>query len=112
MSRPCARFEVDSRALSSHAKERTMTPSRWLAIATLGACLTAPLVRGNAQSESDLAKASQNPVANLTSFPLQFNYYTGGGLESKTAMLLNVQPVLPLPINKKWIVISRTVVPY
>lgn len=89
-----------------------MTRSRWLTLASLAACLTAPRLRCDAQSESDLAKASQNPVANLTSFPLQFNYYTGGGLESKTAMLLNVQPVLPLPLNKQWIVISRTVVPY
>jgi hypothetical protein len=78
----------------------------------LAACLTALASRaGSAQNESDLAKASQNPVANLTSFPLQFNYYSAGAFESRT-LLLNVQPVMPLPINKEWIVIARTIIPY
>jgi hypothetical protein len=44
-------------------------------------------------SEADLAKASQNPVANLVSFPLQYNYYTAGGLGQNSQMVLNVQPV-------------------
>src|SRR4051812_25299289 len=65
-----------------------------------------------AQKETDLAKASQNPVADLTSFPLQFNYFSAGGLQSKTFLLVNVQPVLPLPIDKRWMVIARTIVPY
>ena len=90
-----------------------MTGARLLTATVIAACLTT-LVRRDcgAQSESDLAKASQNPVANLTSFPLQFNYYTAGALESRTLMLLNVQPVMPLPINKQWIVIARTIIPY
>jgi len=79
----------------------------------VAACLTADgWRRCDAQSESDLAKASQNPVANLTSFPLQFNYYSAGAFASRTFFLLNVQPVMPLPINKEWIVVARTVVPY
>ncbi len=65
-----------------------------------------------AQSESDLAKASQNPIANLTSLPLQFNYNSGGGFGSRTSLLLNVQPVMPLTLDKRWLLISRTVVPY
>lgn len=82
------------------------------AVAT-AACMTA-IARGDcrAQSESELAKASQNPVANLVSFPLQFNYYTAGGLQSRTSLVLNVQPVLPLPLDERWLIISRTVVPY
>jgi hypothetical protein len=61
---------------------------------------------------ADLAKAAQNPVANMVSLPLQYNYYTGGGLGSTSEMILNVQPVLPLEINTEWLIISRTVVPF
>jgi hypothetical protein len=31
-----------------------------------------------------LAKASQNPLANMNSVPFQFNWYTGGGLGNQT----------------------------
>ena len=63
-------------------------------------------------TESDLAKQSQNPVANLISLPLQYNYYTAGGLGENSEMVLNVQPVLPLPIGERWLLISRTIVPF
>jgi len=64
------------------------------------------------KAEASLAKAAQNPVANMISLPLQYNFYTGGGLRSTSEMVLNVQPVLPLPIGKKWLIVSRTVVPF
>lgn len=65
-----------------------------------------------AQSSTDLAKASQNPVGDLTSVPLQFNYSTGGGLAGQTLFNLNVQPVVPLAIGKQWNIIARTIVPF
>jgi hypothetical protein len=82
--------------------------------ATMTMCLlfTARNVCRAQQNEDDLAKASQNPVADMTSFPLQFNFNSGGALKSKTQLLLNVQPVMPLPLDDKWLVIARTVVPY
>ena len=90
-----------------------MRHARLLDVVVAVICLTIiTRARCDAQNENDLARASQNPVANLTSFPLQFNYYSAGGLESRTALLLNVQPVLPLTLNTKWLLISRTVVPY
>lgn len=64
--------------------------------------------------ESDLmklAKASQNPVADMNTVPVQFNWLTGGGLGSQTLSQTLLQPVLPLPISKKFNVVSRTVVP-
>jgi len=64
------------------------------------------------QEEASLAKASQNPVANLVSLPLQYNFYTAGGLGPASEMVLNVQPVLPLPIGKNWLIVSRTIVPF
>lgn len=60
---------------------------------------------------NDLAKQTQNPVANLTSVPLQFNFNTGGDLEARTFLNLNVQPVIPFKVSEHWNVIARTIVP-
>ena len=66
----------------------------------------------HAKTEASLAKAAQNPVANMVSLPLQYNYYAGGGLDSASEMVLNLEPVLPLPIGKRWLIVSRTIVPF
>lgn len=58
-----------------------------------------------------LAKQTQNPVANLVTIPFQFNWNSGGGLGAQTQSILNIQPVLPLAITEKLIVVSRTIVP-
>src|SRR5262252_9511195 len=63
------------------------------------------------QTASDLAKQTQNPVADLTTVPLQFNFYSGGPLEDRTLYNLNVQPVFPLPLGSLNL-IARTIVPY
>ena len=68
-------------------------------------------VRHNKEAAS-LAKAAQNPVANMVSLPMQYNYYTNGGLGQASEMVLNVQPVIPLPIGKNWLIVSRTIVPF
>jgi hypothetical protein len=60
-----------------------------------------------------LAKKLANPVANLISLPFQLNWDTGlaaDGLGEK--YLLNVQPVIPIELNDKWNVISRTIMPF
>jgi hypothetical protein len=59
----------------------------------------------------ELAKASQNPVADMNTIPVQFNYYTGGGLGDQTSSTTLIQPVFPLGISKDWNVVSRTVIP-
>jgi len=67
---------------------------------------------GSPQAELlELAKAAQNPVADMNSVPLQFNWFTGGGLGNQTLSQTLIQPVLPLPLNKDINVVSRTVVP-
>lgn len=58
-----------------------------------------------------LAKASQNPVADMNTIPVQFNWFSGGGLGTQTLSQTLIQPVLPLPINKDFNVVSRTIVP-
>jgi hypothetical protein len=59
----------------------------------------------------ELAKATENPVADMVTLPVQFNWYTGGGLGSQTLSQYLFQPVLPLSISKEWNLISRTIVP-
>ena len=44
----------------------------------------------------ELAKAAQNPVADLISLPLQNNTNFGIGPDDKTQNILNIQPVYPL----------------
>ena len=58
-----------------------------------------------------LAKAAQNPVADMISFPLQNNTNFGIGPYSRDQDVLNLQPVIPLHLTKKWNLITRTILP-
>jgi hypothetical protein len=60
---------------------------------------------------SELAKQTQNPVADLVSIPLQFNFNSGGDLQARTFFNLNVQPVIPFSVSKDWKLIARTIIP-
>lgn len=59
-----------------------------------------------------LAKQTQNPIADLVSIPFQFNFNSGGGLSDGTLYNLNIQPVIPITLNKDWKLIARAIVPY
>jgi hypothetical protein len=63
------------------------------------------------QNTQDLAKASQNPIANLISLPLQNNTNFNYGPKDDVQNILNIQPVWPVSINEKWNLITRTIVP-
>jgi hypothetical protein len=58
-----------------------------------------------------LARATQNPVAALTTLPLQFNFNNGGDLDDGTLFNLNFQPVIPFGLTREVNVIARTIVP-
>ena len=65
-----------------------------------------------AESEDELAKKLNNPVANLISVPLQSNWDTGLGPGGDGWQYkLNIQPVIPIKINDDWNLISRTILP-
>jgi hypothetical protein len=59
----------------------------------------------------ELAKAAQNPIANLISLPFQNNTNFGYGPRDKTQNTLNIQPVWPFEITENWNLITRTIVP-
>jgi hypothetical protein len=56
------------------------------------------LSQARAQDDTELAKKTQNPVADLISVPLQSNFNFGAGSRDKMVYLLNVQPVIPIKI--------------
>lgn len=91
-----------------------MTSVHFLRSTLVSALLVvAAAVPGPAQdAKTDIAKQLQNPVADLASLPLQFNFRSGGDLGTQTQMLLNIQPVVPLEVNDNINLIWRTIVPY
>lgn len=64
-----------------------------------------------AQSEEELAKAAQNPIASLISVPFQDNINTGIGPDDETQNILNIQPVYPIKLSENWNLITRTILP-
>lgn len=64
------------------------------------------------QSAEELAKKTQNPVADLISVPLQNNWNFGAGFhQDKSIYVLNIQPVIPINLNSEWNLISRIIMP-
>lgn len=58
-----------------------------------------------------LARAAQNPVANMISVPLQNNFNFGLGEKDTMGYTLNIQPVIPVKLNDTWNLVSRIVIP-
>jgi len=67
--------------------------------------------QARAQEESELAKQTQNPVADLISVPLQSNFNFGAGTNDSMIYILNVQPVIPINVTANWNVITRIIMP-
>lgn len=78
----------------------------WIAMIFIG-------IMGFSQDDgnSDLAKASQNPVADLISLPFQDNTTYGNQPFGRPQNILNVQPVIPVGIGSSINLINRIIVP-
>jgi hypothetical protein len=73
--------------------------------------LAAPTFARAEEDEAELAKKLNNPVANLISVPLQFNYDCCFGPSNGGRYTLNVQPVIPVSLTENWNLIIRTILP-
>jgi hypothetical protein len=63
------------------------------------------------ESEEELAKKTQNPVADLISVPFQNNFNFKTGSNERTYYVLNVQPVIPIHLTRDWNLITRIIAP-
>ena len=79
-----------------------------IAIILTGSIVTSQQV--HVADAAALAKAVQNPLASMTTLPLQANYNNGVGPDDRTFFNLNIQPVVPIQ-GKKWNIISRAIIP-
>ena len=53
-----------------------------------------------ASTEDDLAKKTQNPVADLIGIPFQNNFTFPTGDNDGVMYVLNIQPVIPISISE------------
>jgi hypothetical protein len=70
-----------------------------------------PAPQTAADNTSALAKATQNPVASLISVPLQNNSNFGIGPYNRTGNIFNIQPVIPMKLSDKVMLITRVIQP-
>ena len=88
---------------------RVHVPSLLIAVAACSLAAT-PLSAQEGDAAA-LAKAAQNPIADMISLPFQNNTNFDVGPLEKTQDVLNIQPVLPLSLSEDWNLITRTIVP-
>ena len=82
-----------------------------LALAAIATTLFAAGPARAEMSAEELAKLAQNPVGNLISVPFQNNTNFNVGPLNGTQNILNIQPVIPIEVNKDWNIITRTILP-
>lgn len=77
------------------------------------ALLVAPALAWGEDPSSDiaLAKASQNPIGNLISLPLENNLDGDVGPEDGVVYTLNLKPVYPVSLHEDWLLINRLTLP-
>jgi hypothetical protein len=74
-------------------------------------CLTATVQ--TALADEDLAQKLANPIAAITSLPLQINLDDNLGPNDKgTRKTINFQPVIPFSLGDEASLVTRTIVPY
>jgi hypothetical protein len=63
-------------------------------------------------SDLELAKKLTNPLSDLISVPLQYNYDKDiGPNDDGSKSVLNIQPIWPFSLNADWNLVTRTIMP-
>ncbi len=84
---------------------------KYIIVLLLCSVITVCAVQAEPDDAGDLAKASQNPVGSMISLPFQNNTSFGIGPNDAISNVLNIQPVYPVGLGKKWNLINRGIVP-
>ena len=63
------------------------------------------------QSAEELAKAAQNPIADMISLPFQNDLNFNYGPQNSPQNILNIQPVIPFHLSSGLNLITRTIMP-
>jgi len=92
-------------------KEFRLTTLLFAAFTMLGMAAFTHAARAEDKGTGDLAKAAQNPVADMISLPLQNNTNFGVGPGDDVQNVLNTQPVIPFKLSENWNLITRTIAP-
>jgi hypothetical protein len=98
-------------------RRRSVTSVGVLAMTIAASLLASPLraeetaAPASAGDATELAKKTQNPVADLISVPFQNNLSFGLGPKDATQWVMNVQPVIPIELTDDWNLITRTIIP-
>ncbi|MCX7546654.1 neuromedin U [Xanthomarina sp. F1114] len=50
----------------------------------------------------------QNPIANMVSIPINYNL----SINDKNSNFVNFQPVIPIKLSKKWLLVTQTSIPF
>jgi hypothetical protein len=66
---------------------------------------------GAPDAAHSLAAASSNPLANMISLPVQFNFNFGYGEYDRMQYTTNLMPVIPYKLNKNINMINRIIIP-
>jgi hypothetical protein len=99
------------------SKFAAITMSGLLAAGSLAGGAAAQDQAGSGSSDAgsgqgNLSQQLNNPVAALISVPFQFDYNQNIGADDKgSEWVLEIEPVIPIPISENWNLINRIILP-
>ena len=73
-----------------------------------------PMIQSAAIADTDVADAArltQNPVADVISVPFENNTTLNVGPERSSLNNLLIQPIVPVSLSEKWMVVTRSILP-
>jgi hypothetical protein len=100
-------------------QEKPVSSFRILAIALGAWILSAPslayegdgVIEKGEDPTLELARATQNAVADMISLPIEYTSGYNFGPRDRTRHVVEIKPVIPLTLNDDWKLITRTIFP-